>query len=295
MYQWGYGTWARTDLTLDELVAKRDVAALHPEFRRRLIAMIDAARAAGVTIGIGGGARSAAAQEAMFRARYTGHLTPPGIRWAGRWWRRNPGVASAAPPGSSYHEDDIAGGALAADMTGDLAWIAANGHRWRLRDFADVNNEPWHVQPVEIPTARRDYDPARHHLTPIRQDHTVLVTDDWTITHHNGTWSWDSRPGGRHLEPGRPIVLLLPGEPAIAELRVTGIAVGEGRGHIRIAPDTATLELTDAVANIDGTDRLDASTVTITTTNGAIAIAAYHTAADVKISLWTAARPRSNP
>jgi hypothetical protein len=47
---------------------------------------------------------------------------------------------------------------LAADLIGDIGWLQANAGRFGLKTFADVNNEPWHVQPAELPNSRRDYE-----------------------------------------------------------------------------------------------------------------------------------------
>ena len=66
---------------------------------------------------------------------------------------RHTGVAAAVPPGRSMHEVG-----LAADLTGDFAWLGNNVGRFGLMTFADVNNEPWHVQPVELPKGRQQYE-----------------------------------------------------------------------------------------------------------------------------------------
>ena len=47
---------------------------------------------------------------------------------------------------------------LAADMAGDFAWLGSNVGRFGLMTFADVNHEPWHVQPVELPKGRQQYE-----------------------------------------------------------------------------------------------------------------------------------------
>jgi Putative peptidoglycan binding domain len=47
---------------------------------------------------------------------------------------------------------------LAADLAGDLNWVAANADKFNLKSFVDVNKEPWHVQPPELPRSRRDYE-----------------------------------------------------------------------------------------------------------------------------------------
>jgi len=78
----------------------------------------------------------------------------------GTGWRVQPanGGSGFASPGNSNHEgfpaDGVSGGAVAADMVGDLNWMEANVARFGLRTFRYVNNEPWHIQPAEIPASR---------------------------------------------------------------------------------------------------------------------------------------------
>lgn len=161
-YTVGYGK-PPAQLSLSQLNLRGDWAKLHPEFRRRLLALMDASAG---KVGFGGGWRSSAAQELLFRTRYTPSDRPPGISWAGQYWTLKPGNASAAPPGMSFHESTIDGLAVAADMIGDLAWMGAHAVEFGLRDFSDVNDEPWHVQPSELPNSRRTYNvnPARFPL-----------------------------------------------------------------------------------------------------------------------------------
>jgi peptidoglycan hydrolase-like protein with peptidoglycan-binding domain len=47
---------------------------------------------------------------------------------------------------------------LAADLMGDFGWLGNNVARFGLMTFADVNKEPWHVQPVELPKGRQQYE-----------------------------------------------------------------------------------------------------------------------------------------
>ncbi len=66
-------------------------------------------------------------------------------------------------PGRSMHQIG-----LAADMAGDHAWVVANCSRFALRDFAFVNDEPWHVQPFELPTSRFMYEQAGSPWAPAK-------------------------------------------------------------------------------------------------------------------------------
>jgi peptidoglycan hydrolase-like protein with peptidoglycan-binding domain len=47
---------------------------------------------------------------------------------------------------------------LAADMTGDMSWLRENVAGFNLQTFEDVNDEPWHVQPTELPRGRSSYE-----------------------------------------------------------------------------------------------------------------------------------------
>jgi hypothetical protein len=146
-------------VTLDELAVT--LVKAHPEFRRRVLAAIEAA--AGV-VGIGGGWRSTATQTALFLSRYV--VDPAGsIVWNGQHWSKKPGVASAAPPGSSFHESQLFASGIwgfqAVDIVGKdpsghvaaQAWMHANGKQFGLKDFANVNSEPWHIQCVGLPNS----------------------------------------------------------------------------------------------------------------------------------------------
>lgn len=141
-------------LSLEQLNKRTDWFLLHPEFRRRLLAMFDASDGA---VGIGGGWRSSAGQEMLFRTRYVRTTVPTPIVWDGSYWIKRAGVASAAPPGLSFHEATLDGCALAADLIGDLGYVHDHAAEFGLVEFSRVNSEPWHVQPAEIPRARRTF------------------------------------------------------------------------------------------------------------------------------------------
>lgn len=121
---------------------------LKPEFAQRLYAMLkDNSR-----VHIGQGYRSSAQQEALFLKRHERTDEKTDIYWNGSYWKHVRGP-DAAPPGRSMHEVG-----LAADLTGDLTWVQRNAHKYGLKTFANINNEPWHVQPAELPNSRREYE-----------------------------------------------------------------------------------------------------------------------------------------
>ncbi len=130
-----------TRLTVEELLTRKTVALLHPEFRRRLLALMAHAASQGVPLG-------------------------PGTGWR---IQPNPPPPGFAQPGNSNHESFPAGSgtatAVAADMVPSSAWdwMDRNALRFGLRTFKKpgVSNpsytgiaEAWHIQPSEIPNAR---------------------------------------------------------------------------------------------------------------------------------------------
>ena len=129
---------------------------------------MDASIAAGRPVGIGSSVREDGAQERLFLARHHEVATGGCCAWNGKRWALNKGMAHAAPPGRSYHERCTPDGkCLAIDAIGDLKFLAENCAAYGLNEASGVNNEPWHVQPAELPRARRLYVPAiMHPLKP---------------------------------------------------------------------------------------------------------------------------------
>jgi LAS superfamily LD-carboxypeptidase LdcB len=154
-------------LTVAEMEQRWQWRMLHPEFRNRLIAMFDFARASGVNLGIGGGARKIAAQEQLFLARHDTVLFGGCCKYNGKRYKLRKGMAHAAPPGLSYHEEGCLDGfGLAADLIGDLKWMGANCAKFGLKEFSLIGNEPWHVQPTEFPNSRSQYKGEPIHVWP---------------------------------------------------------------------------------------------------------------------------------
>lgn len=176
-FPFGYST-PPARLTLAEMNTRPTWTRLDAEFRDRLSAMFVDAASKGVSLGLGGGWRSSAIQRATFLERHVQVPSGGCCSYMGQRWALKPN-AHAAPPGASYHEETQRDGdALAADLIGDLFWMNANCWRFRLVHFGGVNKEPWHVQPVEIPTGRPRYNGAE--LVPWRPPSTPdpITTDD---------------------------------------------------------------------------------------------------------------------
>lgn len=141
----GYGGKRQS---LSAVKQRGDFKKLNPKMQDRLLSMFRD----NPNVGIGGGSRDSDQQKAMFLSRYRRTSKKTDIEWDGSYWEHVSGAA-AAPPGRSMHEIG-----LAADLVGDLKWMNANAGKYGLKHFAGVNNEPWHVQPAELPNSRRQYE-----------------------------------------------------------------------------------------------------------------------------------------
>jgi hypothetical protein len=130
--------------------SKGALSKLHPQLRQRIEAMMKE----NPRLYVGGGVRTAKQQKEMFLSRYEPTNEKTDVFWKGQYWKRVRGAA-AAPPGMSMHEIG-----LAADLapSTEFDWIKENADRFGLRSFFDVNNEPWHVQPKELPASRLKYE-----------------------------------------------------------------------------------------------------------------------------------------
>jgi len=126
--------------TLEAVAARKTVSRLHPEFRRRVFAFMQAAYAAHIPLGIGTGWRIQPTRGGLF-----------------------------VTPGNSYHEGFMPDGrskpdgvhdinALACDMVPEPTfrgtWFNDNIRRFDLRHMCHYKGECWHIQPVEIPASR---------------------------------------------------------------------------------------------------------------------------------------------
>jgi hypothetical protein len=139
-FPWGYARppdggpqGMGTMLTYEQMEMRVSYKNLHPEVRRRFHALIHAANAVGIPLGVG-----------------TGWRVQP-----------NPPPPGFARPGNSWHEScpvsPTSASALAIDTVPNVSWAWMNAHcgSFGFRHFANVGNEPWHIQPSEISASRR--------------------------------------------------------------------------------------------------------------------------------------------
>jgi hypothetical protein len=153
--------------TLAQIAASPSFVRLHTTMQARVTEILVAS---GGKVGLGQGFRSFEDQKKLFLANYV--PDPSGERlWEGKRWRRARGNP-ASPPGNSMHELG-----LAADLVGDLKWVVKNAGQFELKSFSSVNDEPWHVQPVELPNGRTEYERKG---SPWKQ--TGSVADDAATT-----------------------------------------------------------------------------------------------------------------
>lgn len=161
-YLYGYPVNGNeTRVTLDELNKKWTWINFHPEMQRRIVAMMNASQDAGFDAGVGQAARSTVTQEQAFYSRHNQVSSGGCCTYKGKRYQIKSGVAHAAAPGSSVHEDELYEGyALAIDMRGwESHWMDRNCARFGLKNFGgaygpNVNGEEWHMQPIEFGNSR---------------------------------------------------------------------------------------------------------------------------------------------
>lgn len=167
---YGYGN---RSVTLQDLDGRWSWKVLHPELKRRHLAMFfghPGTRNGGndasgkpilhSSMGVGQAGRSAGeSARRNFWTRWSrapipgrpSRRTPEGRAWLKR------GKAPLAYPGSSVHEADVFDGKWggAVDTVGwQDGWQVRNASRYGLKTFANVNNEPWHTQALEFPNSK---------------------------------------------------------------------------------------------------------------------------------------------
>lgn len=167
-----------TQFTIAQYEQQTTIRQLNFEFWRRVKALMEYAAANGVPLGVGTG------------------------------WRIQPsnGGPGFASPGNSNHEgfpaDGHSGGAVAADMVPNTSWNWMQGqlYRFGLKSFANVNGEPWHIQPAEIPNSR-NYRREPWVLQPWPIVTSTKSLSDFGINPTANQWglypfqSWRDKPG----------------------------------------------------------------------------------------------------
>lgn len=133
-----------------QMDSSRSFSKLNPQFRSRIAQMLED----NPNVYIGDGHRDSSKQRTLFLSRYSKTQEKTGIFWEGSYWKKNPGVPDATPPGMSMHEVG-----LAVDLGGDLKWVQTHASKYGLRTFAN-NGEPWHIQPADLPADRVAYEKA---------------------------------------------------------------------------------------------------------------------------------------
>ena len=129
--------------------SEKHLNTLNPRLAARIRKMLEA----NPKLYIGGGSRTSAEQKALFLSRYVPTEEQTGVKWKGQYWKKkNPNDADAAPPGVSMHEIG-----MAADIHGDDNWLTQHAGEYGLVNFANVNNEPWHVQAKEFNRGQWEY------------------------------------------------------------------------------------------------------------------------------------------
>lgn len=141
-----------TLLTWDEMMLRTTMHGLQPEVLDRFYSLIHSAAAVGIPLGCGTG-----------------------------WRETQPDAAGFAKNGNSNHQSfNPPKNAVAIDTVPNISWdwMEANAKFHGFRTFRYVNNEPWHIQPVEIP-ASRSYRiapwPLNNFDCPIKRGTTVVV------------------------------------------------------------------------------------------------------------------------
>ena len=199
--------------------------------------------------------RDYAAQEALFRKRYTTTKLQgrPTKTWHGVVWYLRPGYATAAVPGTSNH---------GRGDTVDVAWLGGYGsqrfrqfasvaaeHGWSNREGAKIG-EPWHWQriaaddrhatpptPATEPAPTPEDDVTDLIRTMLRAylyaEPTDLQVIDWAIKTHG--WTPDQ------------ILAAVLHQPATA--RTLDVAY---RLHLHRAPDTAAASWLEKGMTVDG-------------------------------------------
>lgn len=231
LYSYGDGPFgaSSTRRTREYILAQPKFSKVHPELMKRLFALCDEVIKKGGDYGFGGGWRDSSQQLSLFLSRYDRYVSyhPNGFWWDGRptwnywgFWVKKSGVASAAPPGRSYHEstdkDDYA---LAVDMVGSHNIGNPIAAQFGIKHFANVNNEPWHYQPVEVPNSKSNYKNEQLYtwLLPGESEKPVIASN----FEFQKTRLLDTRLLGGRTSPGQILHLSVPAKAVAVKVNLT--------------------------------------------------------------------------
>jgi hypothetical protein len=145
-YPDGYGN-PPAQKTIEEVFNRLSVKMLHPEYQRRLRALMVASNG---VLGVGGGGRLTSQQERVFLERHYVVASGGCCGYQGKRYQLKTGNAHAAPPGRSFHEQVVEEASAAVDFVGDLRWFARNCEQYGLEQ-ATWGGEDWHGQFTEYP------------------------------------------------------------------------------------------------------------------------------------------------
>lgn len=145
--------------TLGKLMSNATFNKLHPEVQKRTAQVLIEGKG---QIGISSGWRSTEAQATMFFQRYkktnrtdkSRRLNKSDRYYQGYWYEKQFGF-DANPPGQSLHEFG-----LAVDFSGNIELANRLAKKYGFNTFENVNGEPHHAQPVEIPKGFAEWEAA---------------------------------------------------------------------------------------------------------------------------------------
>lgn len=139
-----------TEKPTTQVPREENIDALSPKLRTRLKKAFAAARAAGVTIRINSGKRSAAKQQRLLNEAIE------------KYGSYKAATRLVLPPKYSAH---VQGKAVDIAPAAAMAWLDKNG--WRYGICRRYDNEPWHFEAITTPGTK----------CPPREPHAVAAAD----------------------------------------------------------------------------------------------------------------------
>jgi hypothetical protein len=171
------GKWV--DITYSQLIVDSRWTCLDSEFARRLIGFMDLAIANNKIAYIGPTYRNDTWQRNVFLSSYKGSPTKVSgcVTWSGTdlsgksykyWVKISSDYPTTKPPGKSYHalvsKQNKTLGIDLMGYTSQLDWLQTNAAQYGLYYMRD-SSDPFHVQPIDIPRSKVNYNPNTHSLS----------------------------------------------------------------------------------------------------------------------------------